>query len=55
LFAELARRLPAYMIPARWNVLAEVPLGPTGKADRAALTAHVVNVPQQVEAAGDQE
>ena len=27
LLAELARRLPAYMIPARWNVLAEVPAG----------------------------
>ena len=47
LLAELARRLPAYMIPARWNVLAEVPVGPTGKADRAALMAHVVNVPHR--------
>jgi amino acid adenylation domain-containing protein len=55
LFAELARRLPEYMIPARWNVLAEVPVGPTGKADRAALMAHVLKVPQQVEAAGDQD
>ena len=30
-------------------------MGPTGKADRAALMAHVVNVPQSVEAAGDQD
>ncbi len=33
----LARRLPRYMIPARWIRLTEVPLGPTGKADRARL------------------
>lgn len=33
----LARRLPDYMIPARWVVLDEVPLGPTGKADRGRL------------------
>ena len=32
------------MMPSRWHVLAEVPLGPTGKADRTALMAHVVNV-----------
>ncbi|MDT5174187.1 MAG: hypothetical protein QOG37_1438, partial [Mycobacterium sp.] len=43
LLAELAQTLPEYMIPARWNVLAQVPFGPTGKADRAALMAHVVN------------
>jgi amino acid adenylation domain-containing protein len=55
LLAELAQTLPEYMIPARWNVLAQVPFGPTGKADRAALMAHVVNEPQHVEAAGDQD
>ncbi|HEX6357938.1 non-ribosomal peptide synthetase [Actinophytocola sp.] len=33
----LARRLPKYMIPARWLRLTGVPLGPTGKADRARL------------------
>jgi amino acid adenylation domain-containing protein len=33
----LARRLPKYMIPSRWLRLTEVPLGPTGKADRARL------------------
>jgi amino acid adenylation domain-containing protein len=34
---ELAQRLPAYMVPARWIMLDEVPLGPTGKADRRLL------------------
>ena len=34
---KLAELLPGYMIPARWVVLDAVPLGPTGKADRAAM------------------
>ncbi|MEV6815063.1 amino acid adenylation domain-containing protein [Micromonospora sp. NPDC051296] len=33
----LGARLPGYMIPARWLVLPEVPLGSTGKVDRRAL------------------
>ncbi|MFV2021482.1 amino acid adenylation domain-containing protein [Micromonospora sp. LOL_023] len=33
----LGTRLPGYMIPARWLVLPEVPLGSTGKVDRRAL------------------
>jgi amino acid adenylation domain-containing protein len=37
LTAALASRLPGYMIPARWLVLPELPLGPTGKVDRARL------------------
>lgn len=37
LSARLADRLPAYMIPARWVVLAELRFGPTGKLDRAQL------------------
>lgn len=37
--AALARRLPDYMIPTRWLVLSELPIGPTGKADRARLLA----------------
>src|SRR4051794_8631903 len=49
--AELARRLPQYMVPSRWHVLAEVPVGPTGKTDRAALPAHVVDMRDSVEAA----
>lgn len=36
---RLAERLPGYMIPPRWIVLDAVPLGPTGKADRAAMLA----------------
>jgi amino acid adenylation domain-containing protein len=37
LSARLAERLPAYMVPSQWIVLSELPLGPTGKADRAAM------------------
>ena len=39
LATELAGRLPAYMLPARWIALAEMPFGPTGKLDRAHLRA----------------
>ncbi|WP_306215211.1 non-ribosomal peptide synthetase [Actinoplanes sp. RD1] len=39
LTAALTARLPAYMVPATWLVLDRVPLGPTGKADRAAIAA----------------
>lgn len=39
LSARLAERLPGYMVPTRWIVLSELPLGPTGKADRAAMLA----------------
>ncbi|ONI91141.1 amino acid adenylation protein [Saccharothrix sp. ALI-22-I] len=37
--AELAERLPRYMLPARWITVTEVPYGPTGKLDRARLLA----------------
>lgn len=33
----LEPELPAYMIPSAWHVLAELPIGSTGKLDRAAL------------------
>ncbi|WSQ10714.1 non-ribosomal peptide synthetase [Streptomyces sp. NBC_01231] len=33
----LADRLPSYMIPARWITVERLPLGSTGKVDRAAL------------------
>jgi hypothetical protein len=36
---RLSHRLPAYMLPSRWIVLPEIPLGPTGKADRARMLA----------------
>ncbi|WP_018680200.1 non-ribosomal peptide synthetase [Actinokineospora enzanensis] len=39
--ARLADELPDYMIPGRWVVLSEVPLGPTGKADRNRLIAQL--------------
>ncbi|WP_310970062.1 MULTISPECIES: non-ribosomal peptide synthetase [unclassified Amycolatopsis] len=45
LSAALGRVLPAYMVPARWIVLDEVPLGATGKADRAALLASLDRPP----------
>ncbi|RSM62495.1 amino acid adenylation protein [Amycolatopsis sp. WAC 01376] len=39
LAAGLAGKLPGYMIPAHWHVLSELPVGATGKADRARMLA----------------
>jgi acyl carrier protein len=38
---RLAERLPDYMLPSQWVPLAELPLGPVGKVDRACLVALV--------------
>ena len=35
--ADLAKRLPDYMVPSGWMVLPQFPLTPTGKVDRKAL------------------
>ncbi|MGW7098703.1 amino acid adenylation domain-containing protein [Streptomyces sp. NPDC054838] len=37
LSARLAERLPGYMVPSRWLVLDQLPIGSTGKADRARM------------------
>src|SRR6185312_11945784 len=39
--ANLAAKLPAYMIPAQFVTLARFPLNPSGKIDRRALPAPV--------------
>lgn len=43
--ARLAETLPGYMIPARWVPLDAVPLGSTGKADRAAMLTMLAAAP----------
>jgi amino acid adenylation domain-containing protein len=50
---RLAAALPDYMVPARWVVLEELPLGPTGKADRARLLAMLDGDPQPTGPGGD--
>jgi amino acid adenylation domain-containing protein len=44
--AHLGRSLPAYMVPARFLVLDELPLGPSGKVDRSALSAGMAAQPK---------
>lgn len=39
----LAGHLPAYMVPSNWIMLDTLPLGPTGKADRAAMIASLAH------------
>jgi acyl-CoA synthetase (AMP-forming)/AMP-acid ligase II len=54
LSAFLARRVPDYMVPARWLTLASVPVGPTGKTDRRRLLA-LLDAPVEIadEASGE--
>ena len=35
--AFLQERLPPYMVPVRWHIMASLPITPTGKIDRTAL------------------
>jgi amino acid adenylation domain-containing protein len=55
--SELARalgtRLPAYMVPSRWVVLTELPIGPTGKVDRGDLLARLAGGDRPGEPGGD--
>lgn len=53
LAAALARQLPDYMIPARWVVLDEMPVGPTGKVNRARLLGQVPLLPEKSDADAD--
>ncbi|HWG41810.1 MAG TPA: Pls/PosA family non-ribosomal peptide synthetase [Gemmataceae bacterium] len=41
LYAEMRRRLPAYMVPAFLEILAAIPMLPSGKADRSRLPAPI--------------
>ncbi|GIH02946.1 hypothetical protein Rhe02_10130 [Rhizocola hellebori] len=44
--AHLARQLPEYMVPARILLLGQIPVLPTGKADRTALAALPIPAPR---------
>jgi amino acid adenylation domain-containing protein len=43
--AWLRERLPRYLVPALWRATDRIPLGPTGKTDRARLAASVSGHP----------
>ncbi|MFJ4396907.1 non-ribosomal peptide synthetase [Pseudomonas sp. NPDC089396] len=49
LLANLAERLPAYMVPAQLIALEHLPLGPSGKVDRKGLPAPVWQQREHVE------
>ncbi|MFJ8313847.1 MULTISPECIES: non-ribosomal peptide synthetase [unclassified Streptomyces] len=52
--SALAEVLPDYMLPTRWTVLEQLPLGPTGKVDRAALLAELATRPEAVGSASEE-
>ncbi|MEO0034779.1 MAG: hypothetical protein RLZZ501_802, partial [Pseudomonadota bacterium] len=52
--AHLTTRLPAHMVPAAVVELAEIPLGPAGKVDRAALAA-LITARREQAGGGDEE
>ena len=43
---DLRQSLPDFMVPKGWHVLAELPLGPTGKVDRTALMKMAAPTPE---------
>jgi amino acid adenylation domain-containing protein len=55
LSAALADRLPDYMVPGRWIVLDELPVGVTGKADRTAMLALLARRDQRASAGASDE
>jgi amino acid adenylation domain-containing protein len=52
--SRLAQTLPGYMVPTTWQMLSALPLGPTGKIDRAALLAALEPNTSDTSAFGDE-
>ena len=53
--AHLARELPAYMLPSAWHITDSLPLGPSGKVNRAALPAPARQQPAYIPPASPAE